>query len=224
MSSDRLPHGYTNLTRRLDDGCVEKRYVGLRRFANARREAACLAALAGVVPVPEVVEVDLDEPRLVTRWIEGSHGQDLVNAGDATAVLRVIGETLRSLQSVSTSTVDLDGDGLVISHGDFGAQNVLFDATGCRVVAIIDWESAYLGDPIDDLAFAEWVIRMHHHDRLDYLDALFDGVGWRPPWTDRQSVMLRKCEFVRRLCQDAGMSESEAWWRSALAMTEAWRE
>lgn len=224
MSSDRLPHGYTNLTRRLPDGSVEKRYVGPRRFANARREAGCLAGLAGILPVPEVVEVDLGEPRLVTRWIEGSHGQDLIDAGDATAVLRLLGETLRVLQSVATSTVDLDGDGLVISHGDFGAQNMLFDAAGSRVVAIIDWESAYLGAPIDDLAFAEWIIRMHHQDRLDYLDALFDGAGWRPPWTDRQAVMVRKCEFVRRLCRDANIPDAEAWWLHALAMTEAWQE
>jgi len=224
VSSDRLPHGYSNLTRRREDGYVEKRYIGLRRLANVRREVACLTALARLLPVPEIVEVDLAEPRLVTRWIEGSHGQDLLDAGDAADLLGLIGATLRALQSVPTSTVALDGDGLVISHGDFGAQNMLFDAAGGRVVAIIDWESAYLGDPIDDLAFAEWIIRMHHPAGVDYLDALFEGVGWRPAWTDRHAVMLRKCEFVRRLCEDSNLRDAEAWWRHVLAITEAWAE
>jgi aminoglycoside phosphotransferase (APT) family kinase protein len=36
-------------------------------------------------------------------------------------------------------------------HGDFKANNLVFDATGR--VAVIDWELSHLGDPLEDLAF-----------------------------------------------------------------------
>ena len=36
-------------------------------------------------------------------------------------------------------------------HGDFKANNLVFDAAGR--VAVIDWELSHLGDPLEDLAF-----------------------------------------------------------------------
>jgi aminoglycoside 2''-phosphotransferase len=40
----------------------------------------------------------------------------------------------------------------VISHGDFGSSNILFDPAGGTITGIIDWEFAGLGDPATDLA------------------------------------------------------------------------
>lgn len=222
--AERLPHGYTNLTRRIGDELVEKKYVGPRRFDNAHREVTCLTRLAGTLPVPEVVDADLDEPRLLIRWVDGDHGQDLLQGGHGRAVMRLLGETLRALQSVPVSMVDLAGDGSVICHGDFGAQNMLFDLANRRVAAIIDWESASLGAPVDDLAFAEWIVRMHHPNDLDYLDLLFEGAGLRPPWTERQATMVRKCGEVRVLCEEAGWSDAAAWWEERTRTTAGWSE
>jgi len=39
----------------------------------------------------------------------------------------------------------------VLVHGDYRVGNVLFDATG--VQAVLDWELAHLGDPIEDLGW-----------------------------------------------------------------------
>ena len=48
-------------------------------------------------------------------------------------------------------------DRTVLCHGDAGPGNFLFD--GERVTALLDWEFAHLGDPLDDLA---WVaVRAH---------------------------------------------------------------
>lgn len=45
----------------------------------------------------------------------------------------------------------------VLCHGDVGPGNFLHDGT--RVTALLDWEFAHLGDPMDDLAW--WVFRGH---------------------------------------------------------------
>jgi aminoglycoside phosphotransferase (APT) family kinase protein len=39
----------------------------------------------------------------------------------------------------------------VLVHGDYRVGNVLFDATGVR--AVLDWELAHLGDPVEDLGW-----------------------------------------------------------------------
>ena len=45
----------------------------------------------------------------------------------------------------------------VLCHGDVGPGNFLHD--GQRVTALLDWEFAHLGDPMDDLGW--WVFRGH---------------------------------------------------------------
>lgn len=45
----------------------------------------------------------------------------------------------------------------VVCHGDVGPGNFLHD--GHRVTALLDWEFAHLGDPMDDLGW--WVFRGH---------------------------------------------------------------
>jgi aminoglycoside phosphotransferase (APT) family kinase protein len=224
QAEEKLPHGYTNATRRVGDDLVEKRYLGSRRFDNARRELACLTALADVVPVPRVVESDLDEPRLVIRWVDGDHGQELIEHGEGRTVMRLVGEMHRLLQSVPVSDVDLAGDGTVICHGDFGAQNMLFDLAHGRVAAVIDWESAHFGAPVDDLAFAEWLVRMHHADRVYILEDLFEGAGWRPSWEERHTTMIRKCHEVLAFCEETGWNDSAEWWREVIGVTSAWSE
>ncbi len=44
-----------------------------------------------------------------------------------------------------------NGNGCALVHGDFKANNLVFDSTGR--VAVIDWELSHLGDPLEDLAF-----------------------------------------------------------------------
>lgn len=42
---------------------------------------------------------------------------------------------------------------LAIVHGDYRNGNVLHDGQG-KIVAVLDWEMAHIGDPIEDLAWA----------------------------------------------------------------------
>ncbi|MCK9543890.1 MAG: phosphotransferase family protein [Novosphingobium sp.] len=42
---------------------------------------------------------------------------------------------------------------LAMVHGDFRAGNFLYDDDG-RLIAVLDWEMAHLGDPLEDLAWS----------------------------------------------------------------------
>ena len=220
---NRLPHGYTNFTRRLPGQLVEKTYDGPRRWDNARRELACLTALARRLPVAVVVRHDLTVPQLHLSALPGRHGQDLIDEGHAEPVLRLVGTTLAALQALAVAPVPgLDGDGAVIVHGDFGPQNMLFDLQRDAVTGVLDWESAHIGSPIEDLAWAEWIVRTHHPRAVDALDALFTGLTDRPSWSERQASMVEQSRRVLAYCELAGMTESARVWRDQLRRTEAW--
>jgi hypothetical protein len=123
---ERLPHGYTNQTRRIGAG-VEKRYEGFDSFTRAEREFSCLTGLVGRYPVPQVLGFDASVPVLVTSGVQGRHGQELIEEGWAAPVLRLTGRQLSDLQSLDPFTVPgFAGPGDVIVHGDFGPQNMLF--------------------------------------------------------------------------------------------------
>ena len=48
---------------------------------------------------------------------------------------------------------EYDGDPVLV-QGDTGPGNFMYD--GDRVTAIVDWELAHLGDPMDDIAWLSW--------------------------------------------------------------------
>ena len=61
--------------------------------------------------------------------------------------------TLAVLRELAPTVVDRT----VLCHGDVGPGNFLHE--GGRVTALLDWEFAHLGDPMDDLGW--WVFRGH---------------------------------------------------------------
>jgi aminoglycoside phosphotransferase len=204
---------------------IEKTYEGPRRSENARRERACLLHLRGRLPVPEVLDSDAAVPRVVLRAVSGRHGQECIDEGHAPLVLRLVGAALRELHTIPTATVpELEGDGTVLVHGDFGPQNMLFAVETEAVTAILDWESAHIGDPVEDLAWAEWITRMHHPHAVAALGELFVGVGACPPWHSRHSAMVRRCREILAACEAAGEGATAALWRQRLVETEQWSE
>lgn len=183
----RLAHGYTNATS-TDGRTVTKRYLGPDAARRQGSEVAALCALAGHLSVPALVE--RGQGWIRTALMPGVHGQELL-ATAPRAVLATIGRTARQLHEITPAA--LPGwahphDGGVLVHGDFGPQNVLLDADTAEVTAVLDWELAHLGDPVEDLAWAEWIVRTHHRDAVRHLPALFEGYGQRPPWERRRAV------------------------------------
>ncbi len=184
---------------------------------------ACLVSLAHRLPVPEVVERDPAVPLLIVRDVSGAHGQDMIDAGRAAQVLRLLGSLLVSLQQVSPSAVPgLVGTGPVLVHGDFGPQNVLIEHD--RITALVDWEFAHIGQPVEDLAWAEWIVRMHHPDAVDALPELLDASGLGIGWSARHRAMVARCEELMRISQAARSVDTFDLWRDRLRVTEQWHE
>jgi aminoglycoside phosphotransferase (APT) family kinase protein len=84
---------------------------------------------------------------------------------------------------------------LAVVHGDYRTGNFLFDAEG-TIHAILDWEMAHLGDPLEDLAW-----------------------GLNPVWQwardGRAGGLLPKDEAVRRWEASSGLIADPAalhWW------------
>jgi aminoglycoside phosphotransferase (APT) family kinase protein len=61
----------------------------------------------------------------------------------------------------------------VLCHGDVGPGNFLHD--GARVTALLDWEFAHLGDPMDDLG---WLAFRGHHMSADAGDLAQQLARW----------------------------------------------
>src|SRR6266567_4764866 len=223
-----LRHSYTNRT--LGDGAiVVKRYQGPGAITRSHREHAVLRALQGRLPVPQIL--DSSDGRLAMTFISGIHGQELLDAGHGSGVLRACGTMLQRIHRLDTSEITAAlpspaGDGEVLVHGDYGPNNVLLDPATLEITGVLDWEWAHAGDPVEDLAWCEWILRMHHPRHVGLLGVFFDAYGVViPPWPRRQAVMLDRCQSLLELChrQEAG-GPGEAQWAHRLAVTGAWHE
>jgi aminoglycoside phosphotransferase (APT) family kinase protein len=129
------------------DGAVldETRLAGMNIAAASRVSTELLDTLVALHAVdPERVGLgDFGRPdgflhRQLARW----HAQSLASQQSP----RELEEAVRS---ALTSTVPADGRSSIV-HGDYRLTNVMFD-TDDKIVAVVDWEMATLGDPLTDV-------------------------------------------------------------------------
>ncbi len=214
MPARRLPHGYTNASW-LDGDRVYKQYVGDDAGERMGIELDAIRLAADRVPVPLVLEVD-DRANVVTfARATGRHGQELIDEGEAGRVLDAAGRTLRALQRGQSSPTPV--------HGDYGPQNLLHDPLTMEVVAVLDWEFAHYGDPTEDLAWAEWIVRTHHPKATTHLASLFAGYGHEPPWNARRSLMLAACQRLQMRARRFGDAQAAELWQTREALTAGWQ-
>lgn len=118
-------------------------------------------------------------------------------AGD---VLREMGRFLKQLHEVDPLRVAdiLPGEGAVVSHGDFAHYNCLMAHDGSRLMAVLDWEGAYLGGAVEDLAWCEWQFRNRYPQHEWAVANLFEGYGVEPDWALREQAIAARLEELRR--------------------------
>ena len=219
-----MRHGYTHRTSR-SGTAVTKAYQGPEPAERCGREAAALTALAGFLPVPPVLEVG--SRRLVTRLMPGIHGQDLIAAGLASQVLAACGRMLRRIHQLPVPGALTAGgeQGAFLVHGDFGPNNVLLDGRAQAVTAVVDWEWAHGGDPLEDLAWCEFIVRLHHPAEATALDRFYAAYGSRPPWAQLHREILRRCQEMLEFCErwQAGGPSARAW-AERITIVRSWTQ
>jgi|SRR6266487_931776 aminoglycoside phosphotransferase (APT) family kinase protein len=90
----------------------------------------------------------------------------MIESGLAEPVLRACGQMLRRIHAIDPAQAHVADhhhrDSAVLVHGDYGPQNCLLGPAAHEVIAVVDWEWAHAGDPVEDLAWCGWIVRMHH--------------------------------------------------------------
>jgi aminoglycoside phosphotransferase (APT) family kinase protein len=183
-----------------------------------------LSALSGRLPVPPVL--NRNGTSLSLGLMPGAHGQELIESGLAEPVLRACGQMLRRIHAIDPGqahAADHHRDSAVLVHGDYGPQNCLLGPAAHEVIAVVDWEWARAGDPVEDLAWCEWIVRMHHPEYASALNPFFDAYGHRPTWAARQQAMIAQCRALLALSERRQPTgESARLWRHRLQDTESW--
>jgi len=202
-----------------------------RDDARRRRdvEVAMLTRLAGVVPVPHVfasddpftVRMEYVPGPLAEQWVaSGYRSLGLDEAVRRQVVLmRGCGAMLRALHAVDArSFADvLDDEGPSVIHADPGPYNLIVDAGNGEVRALVDWELARIGDPVEDLALVEWYTRIWWRSSGDVLQHFYDAYGRLPEWSERRAAMIERCRGYYAASRDDVKREQ-------LRRTEAFEE
>lgn len=226
----RPPHGYSQHVA-WDGEAVVKTFAPQYRV---RRDAelAVLRTLQGVLPLARALPTtDPDTVRMT--YVPGALGEHWVAhlGPDRTArhlrFVRQCGALLRRLHRVGPSALAgrIPGAGPVVVHGDFAPYNVIVDAENGELRAVVDWELAHLGSPVEDLAWLEWNLRIWYFPEVRVLEALYAAYGSRPAWADRHQAMIDRCrhhlEASRRPSFPPAVAQR---WAAHLEQTYAFEE
>ena len=174
------------------DGSAVVKSFGDRPDGLAR-ERAVLERLSGRLPVPELWPGG-GEDQLRLAYIPGQPGDEAVEANRGAELLYALGAFLRKLHEIDPALLGdvLPGNGTVIVHGDFAPYNAILDQERPVIRAVLDWEAAYIGDPITDLAWCEWQFRMRHPHHGWAVSRLFEGYGSTPSAMEREEAVAKR--------------------------------
>ncbi len=222
-TTNNLKSGYTNQTTKVGK-VAEKTYSGPGSANRWAAEVTLLTYLKGRLPVPPLINANL-HGGIQTAWINGLHAQDLLQADQGETVLAVLGDLLQQLQQVPTDALagKIPGDGTCLVHGDFGPQNLILYQKSHQPAALLDWEWGHLGSPVEDLAWTEWIMRMHYQNQLKYITVFFDHYGDLPAWSLRHEAMILQCRRYLEFAHLEGKRKNIQIWQNRMVMTRRFK-
>ena len=181
--------------------------------------------LQAMALLPELLGYDRDTLTIRTRYIAGRHAQDILVEHNDTVPL-ILGKLARTVQSARIDTIGQRKRKLsqVLVHGDFGPQNLLFAHGTFSAPYLVDWEWAHFGDPFEDVAWAEWIIRMHYAADPQMIAALYQGFGLVPAWETRHALMLRQCQRILDFARRDANAPAIAMWVDRAEQVKSWDE
>ena len=116
------------------------------------------------------------------------------------AETEVIADMDTLIEWLPNNTPDDDGK-LVLAHGDFRLDNMMFHPTEPQVMALLDWELSTLGHPYADLAYQCMQLRLAN-------DSVLAGLGG----IDRRALAIpTEEEYVALYCQRMGLQGIPNW-------------
>jgi aminoglycoside phosphotransferase (APT) family kinase protein len=112
-----------------------------------------------------------------------------------------------------------DVDSCVI-HGDWRIDNVVFDLQQARIVGVLDWELATVGDPLMDLgsSLAYWIDR----DDEPGFASLRRQPSHLPGMPTRKEFVARYLQLSGRKCDDFTFYEVFGLFRLAVILQQIW--
>jgi aminoglycoside phosphotransferase (APT) family kinase protein len=106
----------------------------------------------------------------------------------------------RLIEWLPANTPEDDGK-LVLAHGDFRLDNMMFHGTESEAIALLDWELSTLGHPYADLAYQCMQLRLDNN-------CVLAGLGG----IDRQSLGIpSEQDYVALYCQRMGLETIPNW-------------
>ena len=114
--------------------------------------------------------------------------------------METIADMDRLIEWLPENTPEDDGK-LVLAHGDFRLDNMMFHATESQPIALLDWELSTLGHPYADLAYQCMQLRLDN-------DSVLAGLGG----VDRRALGIpSEQDYVALYCQRMGIESIPNW-------------
>jgi len=128
--------------------------------------------------------------RQTDRWSKQYRASELEAIGDMDRLMEWLPQNMPA-----------DDGKLVLVHGDFRLDNIMFHPSEPRPLALLDWELSTLGHPYADLAYQCMQLRLDN-------DSVLAGLGG----IDRQALGLPSEEdYVALYCQRMGLENIPNW-------------
>jgi aminoglycoside phosphotransferase (APT) family kinase protein len=128
--------------------------------------------------------------RQTDRWSKQYRASELETIGDMDRLMEWLPQNMPA-----------DDGKLVLVHGDFRLDNIMFHPSEPRPLALLDWELSTLGHPYADLAYQCMQLRLHN-------DSVLAGLGG----IDRLALGIPSEEdYVALYCQRMGLENIPNW-------------